>query len=91
MDTTSTFTLINGSFTVEQAEQVLIALVNYKIDFHNREDFSNHIRFNNNLENSKKRIIELQETKVNLKNLLKELKLNNKNLVIKSTITVSVE
>jgi hypothetical protein len=91
MDTTSTFTLINGSFTVEQAEQVLIALVNYKIDFHNREDFSNHIRFNNNLENSKKRIIELQETKVNLKNLLKELKVNNKNLVIKSTITVSVE
>jgi hypothetical protein len=91
MNTNSEFTLIDGKFTVEQAEQVLVALVNYKIDFHNREDFSNHIRFNDNLEHSKKRVSELQETKITIQELLKNLKVSDKNLVIKSTITVSVE
>ena len=91
MDTKSEFTLIDGKFTTEQAEQVLIALVNYKIDFHNRQDFSNHIRFNDNLEHSKKRVNQLQETKLEMQDMIKSLKLSNKNLVIKSTITVSVE
>jgi len=91
MDTKSEFTLIDGKFTTEQAEQVLIALVNYKIDFHNRQDFSNHIRFNDNLEHSKKRVNQLQETKLEMQDMIKSLKLSNKNLVIKSTITVSIE
>ena len=91
MNTNSEFTLIDGKFTVEQAEQVLIALVNYKIDFHNREDFSNHIRFNDNLEHSKKRVSQLQATKITIQKLLQSLKTSDNNLVIKSTITVSVE
>ena len=91
MDTNSEFTLIDGTFTAEQAEQVLIALVNYKIDFHNRQDFSNHIRFNDSLEHSKKRINQLQETKITIQDFLKNLKLSDKNLVIKSTITIGIE
>jgi hypothetical protein len=91
MKTNSEFSLIDGKFTVEQAEQVLIALVNYKIDFHNRQDFSNHIRFNDSLEHSKKRVNQLQETKINMQEFLKSIKLSDTNLVIKSTITVSVE
>jgi hypothetical protein len=91
MKTNSEFSLIDGKFTAEQAEQVLIALVNYKIDFHNRQDFSNHIRFNDSLEHSKKRVNQLQETKINMQEFLKSIKLSDTNLVIKSTITVSIE
>ena len=91
MKTNSEFSLIDGKFTVEQAEQVLIALVNYKIDFHNRQDFSNHIRFNDSLEHSKKRVNQLQKTKINMQEFLKSIKLSDTNLVIKSTITVIIE
>ena len=91
MKTNSEFSLIDGKFTVDQAEQVLIALVNYKIDFHNRQDFSNHIRFNDSLEHSKKRVNQLQETKINMQEFLKSIKLSGTNLVIKSTITVIIE
>ena len=66
-------------------------LFNYKIDFHNREDFSNHVRFNKNIENSKKRILELTETKEAIKKSFADLKSENVKLSINSTIHVAIE
>ena len=48
------YKLIDGTFSVQEAEKILTMLFNYKIDFHNREDFSNHVRFNKNIETLKK-------------------------------------
>jgi hypothetical protein len=48
MEQDQNFKLIDGIFT-EEAEKVLTTLLNYKIDYHNREDFSNHIRFNQSM------------------------------------------
>jgi hypothetical protein len=42
MEQDQNFKLIDGIFTAEEAEKVLTTLLNYKIDYHNREDFSNH-------------------------------------------------
>jgi hypothetical protein len=47
------FKLIDGVFTAKMM-RFLTALINYKIDYHNREDFSNHIRFNKDPEHSSK-------------------------------------
>jgi hypothetical protein len=40
MQNLNEFKLIDGVFTAEEATQVLTALINYKIDYHNREDFA---------------------------------------------------
>jgi NAD kinase len=91
MEKQSDFKLIDGVFSVEDAEKVLTALFNYKIDFHNREDFSNHIRFNNNIENSKKRVNELIITRDDIKKLLSDSSIKNSKLVIKSTVSIKIE
>lgn len=91
MENKKEYKLIDGTFTLEEAENVLNALFNYKIDYHNREDFSNHIRFNKNIEHSKKRIQELTETKDAIKKMILGMKSDKKNLIINSTITISLE
>jgi hypothetical protein len=85
------FKLIDGVFSAEDADQVLTALLNYKIDYHNREDFSNHIRFNDDIEHSKKRIQELIETKEHIKNIIQNSKSKDITFVIKSNISIELE
>ncbi|WP_298225102.1 hypothetical protein [Flavobacterium sp.] len=60
---TLTFKLIDGEFSADETQKVLMSLVNNKIDFHNLFAFSNHIRFNNDVHGSKKRIEELTKTR----------------------------
>lgn len=91
MDNAQEYKLIDGIFTSEEAEKVLTALFNYKIDYHNREDFSNHIRFNKDIEHSKKRIAELTATREAIQQLIANSKSENFNLVINSTVTISLE
>ena len=73
-----------------QSQNRTFQLFNYKIDYHNREDFSNHIRFNKDIEHSKKRINELTETKNAIKKLLSDAKAKGINLVINSTIAINL-
>lgn len=91
MEQNQNFKLIDGVFSAEDAEKVLTTLLNYKIDYHNREDFSNHIRFNQSIEHSKKRIQELNTTKEEVKQMIQESKKEGLNLVINSTITIRLE
>ena len=83
--------LIDGTFSAEDADRVLTTLINYKIDYHNREDFSNHIRFNKDIEHSKKRIQELTETKEQIKELIQKSKSEDIKFVIKSNISIELE
>ncbi|SHF72702.1 hypothetical protein SAMN05444396_10187 [Flavobacterium segetis] len=91
MELKKDYKLIDGIFSNEEAGNILTALFNYKIDYHNREDFSNHIRFNKDISTSKQRIQELIDAKNAIKVMLEESKMNPSNLVIKSTITISFE
>jgi hypothetical protein len=85
------FKLIDGVFTSEEAGSVLTTLINGKIDHHNLEDFSSHIRFNKDISNSKKRLQELNDTKDEIKKFLGAAEVKGLNLVIKSTIEISFE
>ena len=91
MQNLSEFKLIDGNFSAEEATQILTALINYKIDYHNREDFSNHIRFNKDLEHSKKRVNQLIEAKDLLPALLDQANSPNLKLKINGTVTIIVE
>ena len=91
MEQDQNFKLIDGIFTAEEAEKVLTTLLNYKIDYHNREDFSNHIRFNQSIEHSKKRIQELNSTKDDIKKMIQESKKEGYKLIINSNITIRLE
>lgn len=91
MQNLSEFKLIDGVFTAEEATQILTALINYKIDYHNREDFSNHIRFNKDLEHSKKRVNQLRESKDLLPPLLAQANAQNLKLKINGTVTITIE
>jgi len=91
MKNNTEFKLIDGVFSLEDADRVLTTLINYKIDYHNREDFSNHIRFNKDIENSKKRIQELTETKDQIKNIINNSKLGDPKFIIKGNITIELE
>ena len=85
------FKLIDGTFSIEDANRVLTTLLNYKIDYHNREDFSNHIRFNKNIEHSKKRIQELTEAKEQIRSLILNSDSQDIKFVIKSNISIEIE
>lgn len=85
------FKLIDGTFSMEDANRVLTTLLNYKIDYHNREDFSNHIRFNKNIEHSKKRIQELTEVKEQIRSLILNSESEDIKFIIKSNISIEIE
>ncbi len=84
------FKLIDGEFSAEEAQKVLLSLVNYKIDFHNLIAFSNHIRFNNDIEGSKKRIEELTKTREEIAELTKKAAVEGYHFAIRSTISLEL-
>lgn len=72
-------------------ERVITASLNYRIDFCNKEDFSNHVRFNQSIEQSKNRIEELTNTKEEIKKIIVDSKAKNLNLLFNNPITIRLE
>lgn len=67
MEKTIDFKLIDGEFNQKDAKEVLVQLINDKINFHVRRNFSSKIRFGYADENSEKRITALN---ADLKNII---------------------
>lgn len=81
--------LIDGEFTPSGATKVLLSLINNKINYHSLESFSNEIRFEKDLSNSKKRIQELEEAQVEILALLEKAEEAGTKLKIKSVIEIA--
>lgn len=58
--------IIDGTFTADKAKELLIELIDHKINFHNMEKFSHKICYGEDLEHSEKRIKELTNEKQSL-------------------------
>jgi hypothetical protein len=84
------YKLIDGDFSPEESQKILMSLINNKIDFHNLFAFSNHIRFNNDMNVSKKRIDELTVTRDEIISLIRASKEEGKNFRIKSNISIEL-
>jgi len=88
MKTEQEFKLIEGVFQPDEAQKLLMEMINTKINFHNLDAFSNHIRFNTSMSNSKLRVNELNESADKIKDLVHYAKENNLELEIKSNISI---
>jgi hypothetical protein len=89
MENNFQFQLIDGAFTPSGATKILLSLINNKINYHSLEGFSNEIRFERDLSNSKKRIQELEEAQVSIVALLEKAEEEGIKLKIKSVIEIA--
>ena len=85
-----TFNLINGSFTPAEGREILMHLINKKINFHEIRDFSYKIRFEEGNEESQQRIVELKQSKKEIETLIKAAKESGKDLKISSSINIEL-
>jgi len=85
-----TFKLIDGDFSAEEAQKVLMSLINNKIDFHSLYAFSNKIRFNDIDTVSKRRMEELTKTRDEIAQLAQKAKREGFHFSIKSNISIEL-
>jgi hypothetical protein len=84
------FKLVNGVFSAEEAKTVLMTLITNKINFHSLNSFSDYVRFNEDIDKSKKRISELTTTREEILKLMEEAEKKGMKLNIKSNISIEL-
>lgn len=82
------YKLIDGKFTAHEAREILLDMINKKIQFHQLKNFSSEERFGKSLPSSLKRIKELEKDKVDVLNKIEIAMLGQYELRIRSSIVV---
>lgn len=83
--------LINGLYTPDEAKEILLTMVDSKINFHKLKSLSSLVRCNQPNEESEGRINELKEAKSQLLELIQKAREENTHLRIESTVHISPE
>jgi hypothetical protein len=84
------YRLISGSFSPDAARQVLLSLINHKINFHQLSNWSHRERFGEDNPAAVKRIEELSQTREDIAQLLDESVALGLNLRINSNIEIEL-
>lgn len=84
------FKLVEGQYTSLEAQKILLGLINSKINFHQLENFSNEIRFNEKSTHSKIRIELLTNASENISDLIAYSLLNDMQFKIEGNIQISL-
>ena len=84
------FKLIDGNFSTEEAKAVLMSLITSKINYHNLNAFSDFVRNNEVVDNSKARFLALTTTREDINKLIAEAEKNGMKLSIKSDISIEL-
>ncbi|GEM_PF-190780 len=82
---------IEGTFQPQDAKEILMTLVNDKINFHTKRNFSAMERFNVEDELSQKRLPELVKIRETVSNIMKEAAEKNKIVKVHSMIHITLE
>lgn len=82
---------IKGKFSPEAAKEVLLNLLNQKIQFHSLQNFSSEERFGKPVPGSQKRIEELKEAKEKVVSITDKAARENLSLKVDSIIHISLE
>ena len=90
MEVTKKLTLIEGSFTAEEAKEILLNMYSTKINFHEMKNFSSQERFGMEDEIAKMRIPKLKNEIENVLQLVSVADLNKNKLIITSEINISL-
>ncbi len=91
MKPTEKLTIINGSFTYEEAKEILINIFSSKINFHTMKNWSSQERFGKEDEIAQKRIPALRKEIKKLDTILTKAKAKNKKLVVSSEINIAIQ
>ena len=86
----SDYQLISGVFTADEAKEILMTLIQDKINFHQRNELSRRERFGEPGAAAGKRIMELKKTRTDLAALLEKAGAASQQLVINCTIEVNM-
>jgi len=84
------YSLIRGSFSPDAARQLLMSLVNYKINFHQQNDWSHRERFGEENPAAVKRAEELSQTRDDIAQLVEQASAMGLNMSIKSNIEIEL-
>jgi len=90
MNNKQSLLLIDGHFSTEESNEILMNIFSTKIQFHEVKNFSSQERFGKKDEISIKRIPELKNEIKKLQEIIAEARLNNKKLIINSEINISI-
>ena len=90
MEVTKKLTLIEGSFTAEEAKEILLNMYSTKINFHEMKNFSSQERFGMEDEIAQNRIPKLKNEIENVLQLVSVADLNKNKLIITSEINISL-
>lgn len=82
--------LIRGSFSSDEAKDILMNLINSKINFHEVKSFSKMIRMGIPEEQSLQRIDELKASREKILEYLNSLSSSNE-IILKSTIEITLK
>ena len=85
------YCLISGSFNPDAARQVLLSLINHKINFHHLNDWSHRERFGEDNPATVKRVEELSQTREDIAQLIEEAAAMGLSLSIKSNIEIELK
>ena len=88
MNTPQKFQLIDGTFTPDEARQVLGAMVKSKIDFHTLAKHSESERSGDAGNQSEKRIRALREIDLELKKIFESARASGKKIEVKGRIEI---
>lgn len=88
MSTTEPIRLIDGTFTAEEAKDILINLFNYKINFHELKNFSSWERNGMSHPHSSVRLPELKSDRERVTTLINEALAAGDELVVLSTVSI---
>ena len=84
------YRLIDGLFSPDEANQLLMTLIEDKINFHQRNNWSSRERFGESDSVSAKRISELRQTKADLAALVAEATAVGMKLTIRGNIEITL-
>ena len=90
MEQNHSFKLLDGQFDPSEARSILFTLINSKINFHSMESFGIYIRSSGDTVYHEKRIKELKQTNIDIKQLIDMAAKDGKNLKINGNIEITL-
>ncbi|MBL7761147.1 MAG: hypothetical protein JNK08_10675 [Sediminibacterium sp.] len=90
MNNTNKLTLIEGSFSQEEAREILLNMFSAKINFHNARNWSSQERWGKDDAIAQQRVPALKQEVEKLEAILAEAGKGNKELLIQSEVSITI-
>jgi hypothetical protein len=91
MKKTENIELIKGTFTPDEAREILLQLLDSKIKFHNLKNWSSRERFGKPDADSEARLRHLKESRKKVETIILKSISEDKTMIINSSIEINVE